>query len=325
MSLSDALNELTNDLPNETDPVLENIATETMSFTAAKESKFKFDPKQFNPAVIEKFNKLYNVISTRKILSGSNLLDKRIAQEVFMMLPEVNKSETAKLTNYPSEMNKHVIEKVLNQVDDKVPSDSIELLREFLNEVRSNLEHMEQTRIFLKQLKENLKTEDERLNKIKPMVIANGESKNLYTTPLYALAYTDDTTFGYDKYEGTLTSQYSQLLEDETLKTFLDFYEMGDATSHMYDDKLSLYTLAYKLSNIITMIETSLLNLLDYVNRTEVIIKSETAEFNEALVTAMNDLKEQMYTVKHFKMLFDITEIENNFFYKLESLMKFLD
>lgn len=322
MSLSDALNELKEDLPENNDGTL-TITEEAITLTPSKESRFKFDPQRFDPKVVEKFNTLYNVISTRKVYKENKLLDKSIAQEVFTMLPDVSKTESAKLTNYPSSINREVIEKALSQVEDKVPTDSIQLVKEFIGEVNVNKEHLVTVKEFLTNLKHNFKIEDDRLINNKSIIITQGESKNLYTSPLYIFSYMDDTVLDYEKYSGKLAVQYRGLIEDETLKTFISYYDPEKVGSIVYDDDFTLANLVEKICHITELVNSSLTSLEIYIKQAESIRESD--EINETVSGVINNLKQQMDTVDHLKMIFDILEVEDNFFIKLENLLKFLD
>ena len=137
MSVSDILDEIKEDVVPGDDLSLENITV-----IVKPKPDIKVTTSVINRATVEKFNTLYNKLVKRQLVEKLDKLEVRVAHEVFTMLPDVSKTEYAKLTSAPSTINKNIVQKALSDVSDKAPEDTITMLKEFSSEIEASLAHV---------------------------------------------------------------------------------------------------------------------------------------------------------------------------------------
>lgn len=330
MSLDAILDDLQSDLPGtEEVKALEEITLSTPTNNSSPESLFKFDSNVLNKGILNKFNTLYQQLTMKKTISSLTKVDLRIAQEVFTMLPELDGNAQAKVTSYPSVMNKQVLASVLDSVSDELPIETKRMLQDFLTVTKENDANIRRVEEVLQTYSEICNEEAIRLNKVSPFVIVNGNSYNLFTTEMRGLLLINDSEMEYKKYDGALIKQYSDLVYDEGLKTFLNFYNSTEKSEEKSDNKpqfdLSLMDLCNRVNNTYQLVSSSLMRLDTYSSRVEAISRANEVNVNDEVNEVVNLLPEYMSTLSHIKMLFDIVTKEDNFIEKLVKLLKFID
>ena len=331
MSLDAILDDLQSDLPNSEEvKALEEITLSSSTNNSTPESQFKLDSSVLNKGVLNKFNTLYQQLTLKKTINSLVKVDLRIAQEVFTMLPELDSNTQAKVTSYPSVMNKQVLASVLDSVTDELPIETKHMLQDFLATVKDNQNNIERVEDVLQTYNEICNEETIRLNKVSPVIIANKNSYNLFTCKMKELLWINDSELEYKKYEDTLIKQYNDLVYDDGLKTFLSFYDTSEKTEEETTENkpkfdLSLMDLCTRVSNTYQIVSSSLERLNSYIGRVEVIILADEVKVNDEVNEVVNLLPEYMGNLSHLKMLFDIVTNENNFIEKLVKLLKFID
>ena len=331
MSLDAILDDLQSDLPNSEEvKALEEITLSSSTNNSTPESQFKLDSSVLNKGVLNKFNTLYQQLTLKKTINSLVKVDLRIAQEVFTMLPELDSNTQAKVTSYPSVMNKQVLASVLDSVTDELPIETKHMLKDFLATVKDNQNNIERVGDILQTYNEICNEETIRLNKVSPVIIANKNSYNLFTCKMKELLWINDSELEYKKYEDTLIKQYNDLVYDDGLKTFLSFYDTSEKTEEETTENkpkfdLSLMDLCTRVSNTYQIVSSSLERLNSYIGRVEVIILADEVKVNDEVNEVVNLLPEYTGNLSHLKMLFDIVTNENNFIEKLVKLLKFID
>jgi len=318
MSLTEALEDIQDNV--------ENISVEHISVSVNKETKFKLNTQLFDKKVIEKFNTLYNKLTIKETINGMNKVDLKIAQEVFTMLPEMDNVKRAKITSYPSSVNKSVIEKALSDVENTIPQDAIDTVQNLVTEIQLNSECLTEIKETINRVSYMLEQEDSRLVKTKPIIIVDGVSKNLYTDKMWEFSYIDDSKLDYSKYDGTLSNKYHTLVNDKTLKTYMDYNkpQVNEDTVSLNGD-FSLSELVQGLIHLKQLTNTSIEDLLRYLNTALSFLSNNDKTFTEGSCYVVNELENKIETLKYLQMLHGIIETENNFLEQTETLVQFID
>lgn len=318
MSLNQILNELQDDVTN--------ISTEQIQLSQTQDSKFKLNSTNLDKKVIDKFNILYNVITTKKAIYPLSKVDFKIAQEVFTMLPEITKTDQAKITSYPSTINKNVINGILQNVNENVPEEMVSSLKDISKEIINNAENIDTVIELVKSYVDICGIEDKRLTENKPIVIDSEGSVNLFQEDLMKCSYINDENLHYVKYSGKLSEMYRNLAFDPTLSTFLNYgMDAPDGTVIARIPEVSLQILCERVINLQNEVINNRAILITFQQDIEKYSMQEVIQFNENIIYHINNINLVIDVLKRFKMLFDILDNKENFFEKMKNLLQFLD
>lgn len=327
MSLSDALNEIKEDAQN----IEVELATENIQTVVNNDSKFKFNLDMFDKKVIDKFNNLYQKLSLKESVKCLNKIDYKIAQEVFTMIDDVSKAEQAKLTTYPSILNKEVLDRVLSDVVDEVPDDVVGIITKFITEIEDNLTCIDEVRKTISIYSNKFTDLDKKLVSNKPIVIYDKNSYNLYTDKLLDLLHIDDTKIDYDKFSGILIEKYDSLSNDSTLEKFFNYYELEN--KEVDEGSVTLktsYTLS--LSDIVNgviglnyILDGDVESLLEYIDSARSFIGMDIKHFDITATDLISNLDKNINVVKRLQMLHSIVETKNNFIEKVDEILTLID
>lgn len=320
MSLSQILDDIHGDVNNV------HVSTEHVVVTQQKESTFKVPSTNLNKGVLDKFNLLYNALTAKNTIYPLNKVDLKIAQEVFTMLPNVSKSDQAKVTSFPSTINKDILEGMLKNVSDTMPDEILTVFKDILEQIRHNADAITAVVDGVKVYGEICKVESQRLSANRPLVIVDRESRDLFQEDLYRCSYIDDTQLDYPKYSGALSEMFRKLAEDPTLGTFLTYRsnpEEGAAISRY--PEISLFGLCEKIIHLMDVLASNYSHLESFAGSLDMAINDEVKAITANSTYLVNNANGVVETLEFFKMLHDILEQDDHFFEKTKKLLEFLD
>lgn len=322
MAIGDILDDIKDNVENK-DTL--NIAEESIAISVPKESKVKINIDDFDKKVISKFNNFYNKLVIKKNISVLTKLDRSIACEVFTMIPEISIIEQAKLTNNPSTLNKAIVDSALKDVTDEIPNDITVLLENIKNQIDGNLSEIDNVNKNIAIVKEKLSYQENRLSKNKPIVISDGVVRNLFLDKTSDIMYLDDKTFEYEKYSGVLTEKFRAIITNDTLNTYINFYKKDEEEGVSYKGDLSLFDIVSKLINTSNLIAAGYVSLIEDRKEIDSILNSEDKTITENTEELVNSVEHVINRLKHFKLISDILETENNFIDLTIELLEFID
>lgn len=331
MSLSDALNDIQGDVL----PITENIATEDVKIASVKQSNFKVCVECFDRKVIDKFNTLYNVLLLKKSVQNLNKVDRQIAQEVFTMIPDLNPVEKAKVTNYPSTLNKDVINNAVSDIKDIIPEESFRLLEDIHKQINVNIPHIKNVVESINANHGFLEDQHSRLTKTPPIVIkGQGESVNLYTSKIADVFTINDTELDYPKYANQLVSRFERLTNNKSLNALLHYLTASTTEEDTEERTVSDVNKVYgkTLEELVTLIlntqqlvASSSASLFEKNEAIDTFIHQETRVVNEVSSELINNVEELITTLKYFQMLYEAFVDEGSFIDELKELLAFID
>lgn len=320
MSLNQILDDIKGDVGNQ------HVSTEDITLNPPKESTFKVPASNLNKTVLDKFNTLYQTLTAKDTVYKLTKVDFKIAQEVFTMLPEIAKTEAAKITSYPSVMNKDILEGVLDKVSDTMPDEILEIFREISNQIQENAEHITNVvngvTVYGQFCEEAIK----RFTTTRPIVIVDKESIDLFQEELSRCSWIDDTQLDYDKYINKLSTMFKDLLEDPTLTTFITYRsnpEEGAAISRY--PAISLYGLCDKIAHLKDVVISERKFFENYLSSLDMALTQEVKAVTANSSYLVNNVNVAMEGLGFFKMLHDILEMDDQFFEKTKKLIEFID
>jgi len=318
MSLEQILSELQDGVTNTSVEHVTNL-NETLNV-----SSFKIESACLEKSVVDKVNSLYDLSMIAKTIENTSKLDYSVAQEVFTMVPETPLVDRAKVTAAPSIINKEIIDSVLKTQTGEYSLISFNLKTEIdkiIKDISDNSPHMTEVKIYLESFLNQVLPDVDRLTGAAPIVIFYNETYNLYTRPIYLIGTgINDITIDYDKYNGTLTSQYYNIVQDETFKKYVleiapkDSIESISLSDFIYSVGVTLERIKLKITEFDSRIEK-------YESLKGVVEKKVTQE----LVSLVNSTELIYNDLLFFKVLHDIVHTPGNIFDKVIALLKFLD
>lgn len=320
MSLSQILGDIQDGVGNV------QVSAENKVLTQQKESTFNVPSSNLNKSVLEKFNTLVSTLTVKNTIYPLNKVDLKIAQEVFTMLPDDHKVEQAKLTSFPSTMNKNILEGVLNNVADKMPDEILAVFRDIAEQIRNNADAITNVVEGVKVYGEFCKGAIDRFLNSRPLVIADRQSVDLFQEDLYRCSYINDAELDYAKYSGVLSEMFRKLAEDPTLSTYLTYRsnpEEGAAISRY--PEISLYGLCDKIVHLMDVLESERNHLVNYVGSLDTALNDEVKAVTANSSYLVNNANGVIDSLNFFKMLHDILEQDDQFFEKTKKLLEFLD
>ena len=323
MSLSSILD----DIEQDTDKVIPQISTEEITLSVPETSKTRLDTTQIDQRVIKKFSVLYNQLVMKQTVQNVIKLDRKIAQEVFTMLPESNTVDQAKITTYPSAMNKDVVMKALDGVSDKIPDSVMTLLQETLQQTENNQDRITTVVQTVNNFFQRFKQLCERFETSPPLVLYQKNSYNLYFDPFNKLSIIDDRQLDYPKYEETLSTKLYNVFQHKTIVKWLQ------AQNDQLDD-ISASTAAVDLS-VVSIIENIGLVTQALIKNQETFnqLHSDLNQFLASSETLVNEksnevvcnLERLIFIMNQANLFHDVLDVPDNFLVNLEELLNFID
>ena len=321
MSLSQILDDIQGDASNV------QVSTEHNAVTAPPtESTFKVPSTTLNKNVLSKFNTLYNTLTAKDTVYQLNKVDFKIAQEVFTMLPDISKTEQAKVTSYPSTVNKDILQGVLDNVSNTMPEEILDAFREILDQIRQSADAIVGVVDSVEVYAMVCKVAIERFNKQRPLVIVDKESRDLFQEDLFRCSYIDDTQLDYDKYANKLSHMFENLAKDPTLQTFLTYRsapEEGEAVPRF--PEISLSGLCEKIVHLSEVVKSERNHLENYAISLDAALTEEVKAVTANSSFLVNNANGVVDSLAFFKMLHDILDMDDQFFEKTKQLIDFLD
>lgn len=229
MALNELLDEILDDkVSDEIEKVegVEDPALEEIRSIKTKSTGRRFNISTFDNRVVDKFNTLYSKVRLKETVAGMVKIDRAIAQEAMATLPEVNPAMAAKLTSYPSAINRKLLDDIIFAGNDEVPEELEKIIREMLEEVNSSFDANEklltEIKISSNLLRDLLKTKYVE-GPTKSIVIYDGKSLDLVHAPLQDLFMIEDTRLDYDKYANVLSEKIRGLTYSPKIIAFGEY------------------------------------------------------------------------------------------------------
>ena len=236
MSLSDHLDDILDDNTNEEDLGLESIRIKRVTSNFVRDNATSRTTVKVDDNFSRKLNILYDALHIKKVVQKLEVVDYPMALEAMtgMEDPVILR---AKLTKAPSIINKALVVSELDNVTEDLPTEYIERLSE-LNELYEETSYVrENLAKSLESLATSFLVEINRLSSTPPMVISEGASINLYTSPLVKVCSVDDSELMYDKYSGKLTHRFHKLFSGESIPALLQLKSVaGDVSTESEND-----------------------------------------------------------------------------------------
>ncbi len=324
MSLNQILNELQEGVENtaiENLAVLEKPVLQEQDLAA---SYFKIEASTLDKSIVKKINNLYDLGIIKSTIGNTSKVDYNVAQEVFTMLPETSVADRAKVTAAPSIINKEILDNVLKTQTGEYSMISYQLkvdIDKIIEDISNNLVHILEVQQYINSFLESVKNDAIRLEKNPPIVIANTNSYNLFTFPIYEVY---NKVYGYElhyaKYQSGLLNQYSDIASDDTFKKFIP-----TVTTKYTIETISLSDFIILVQNVADAIKNKISELENRVDKYKAIKAHIDKEITQELVSTVNSTEFIYQDLLYFKCLHDIKNTDNNVFDKVLALTKFLD
>lgn len=319
-----SLNQILDDIQGDVNNV--QVSTENAAVKEQKESTFKVPASSLNKDVMNKFNTLYQALTAKNTIYPLNKVDYKIAQEVFTMLPDVSKVEQAKVTSYPSTINKNILDNVLQNVSDTMPDEILTVFREISQQIKDNADNIVNVVDGVEVYGNLCKDAIDRFTNRRPIVIVDKESRDLFQEDLFRCAWIDDTQLDYDKYANKLSTMFRTLVEDPTLTTYLTYRsnpEEGAAVSRY--PEISLHQLCEKIAHLKDVLQSERSHLQNYLGSLDMALNEEVKAVTANSTYLVNNANGVIDSLNFFKMLHDILTMDDQFFEKTKNLIEFLD
>lgn len=267
----------------------------------------------------DKFYKFYNLLSIKSNIDNLNKVEKSIAIEVFTMLPDLDKTEEAKLTSSPSVINKEVLTNILNtRIDYSVLNELTEKIKPIKLELEENREKIEFVREYLANFRDTVSSDYSRLLENPPIIVIDKTNINLLTVNLRDIAY-NRISVNYDKYDedNILSKKYFSLLSDSTLT---EYYKL---TSDLNDNNVSLQLIYTKLMDNLYSIEYKLTEINNFITYTDDLKIGD--KINNNLLDIVEKSDSIIEYLVWFKAMYIILNTQDSFVEKLKDIFAFLD
>lgn len=318
-----SLSAILDDVPENTPPDQTVISSEDLSVRIKMTTKPASVVSPINKATVAKFNLLYSKIVNKDLISKMTKVDHKLATEVFTMLPEASIVEQAKMTSAPSAINREVILKALDNVQDVAPEDAVQMLGDLRDTLTAIVPLYHSVCEKLETITKNNAEHVKRLSDAPAIVMVDNEAHNLLTTKISRLSYLDDTSMEYPKYANALSKKFHSLMVDET---FAELYR------RLYPTNQSAYVADLTLMEVVELISATRLgitgnraNLETYAGQLEVYLGSDTKDVYERGSRLVNDAESAMETAAFVQMIDQILSQPGNFIDQVTELLTFID
>lgn len=293
----------------------------------------KYSINSIDSKTKERLINFLNLIVYNNTISSMNKVDKKIATEVFTMIPNISKETEAKLTSFPSLINKEIIEKVLNtELSNNISMDILEKLNSnisLLEEVKGKIEDLKN---YLIEFTINLENKIEKLTKNPLLIVTRlnepkkenditiySETLNVIESPISKLAYLHNNSLDYNKFrENKLPDKYYNIYSNTNLDILLNLclhcnQYNKDLVSLKDINDIVKYIVFKELNNINKIIENYILEL----NRIK-----ERKEINSGLLEIINLNEVIINKLEIVNKLNEIYLDSNNIFKEIEKLIE---
>lgn len=277
MSLSDHLDDIMDDTIPVSDVSLESLAVRRVTMDVVRDNARTRTQVKLDKNFSKKLNILYDTLRIKTAVESLEVVDYSMALEAMTGM-EDPVTLRAKLTKTPSRVNKALVVSELESTSDVLPVEYEERLYELWQLYEETKETRENLAKSLESLATSFLTEINRLSSNSPIVIHEGESINLYSSPLLKVCSIDDTKLMYDKYSGALIHRFQKLFAN------------GPVT-----DLLKLQPISHQESNVSAEAETDL--DLDVTEEEETIASKLAEKIDNDTETAVGVENEKSVTV----------------------------
>lgn len=301
--------------------ILHEISNEDVEVKSAPRVSVYKTP-QLDKSALHKFNTLYNLAIMKSSVASMKKVDLKLATEIFTMLPELNQSESAKLTSTPSVMNKEILEHILSSVSNNIPTQLVDTVKQVSSEIKElNADIV----VVLGQLNNyvNIYTAQLlRLQSVKPIIIVDKNSINILNDELYSVCCIDDTKLDYKKYENNLSKKILAVVNNPELTNLL-FIAQTNSKSNVRE--YSLYELTNTLIHYIHNTNSRSADLIKFTQEVDNNFTVENTPVNPETTVIINSLPNIIESLNNFKFVNAIlNNNEVNFFDSLHELLEFL-
>lgn len=301
--------------------ILHEISNEDVEVKSAPRVSVYKTP-QLDKSALHKFNTLYNLAIMKSSVASMKKVDLKLATEIFTMLPELNQSESAKLTSTPSVMNKEILEHILSSVSNNIPTQLVDTVKQVSSEIKElNADIV----VVLGQLNNyvNIYTAQLlRLQSVKPIIIVDKNSINILNDELYSVCCIDDTKLDYKKYENNLSKKILAVVNNQELTNLL-FIAQTNSKSNVRE--YSLYELTNTLILYIHNTSSRSADLIKFTQEVDYNFTVENTLVNPETTVIINSLPNIIESLNNFKFVNAIlNNNEVNFFDSLHELLEFL-
>lgn len=301
--------------------ILHEISNEDVEVKSAPRVSVYKTP-QLDKSALHKFNTLYNLAIMKSSVASMKKVDLKLATEIFTMLPELNQSESAKLTSTPSVMNKEILEHILSSVSNNIPTQLVDTVKQVSSEIKElNADIV----VVLGQLNNyvNIYTAQLlRLQSVKPIIIVDKNSINILNDELYSVCYIDDTKLDYKKYENNLSKKILAVVNNPELTNLLF---IAQTNSKPDVKERSLYELTNTLILYIHNTSSRSADLIKFTQEVDYNFTVENTLVNPETTVIINSLPNIIESLNNFKFVNAIlNNNEVNFFDSLHELLEFL-
>ena len=188
-----------------------SVATEVITAKDDATQAFEIYAKPLDKQVLDKFNTLCWLTSTKRTIAPMPKVSLGIAQEVFTMLPDVSQTNLAKMTAQASAGNKLRLEEIIDAEDLTVPTEIVEAIDNILTIYALNKEYIDGVLIGLEHICTTINDNLIRFKDSPPLLLDGHVAINLLTTDIGELRYRNGLYSSYDKYAGVLDVKFSKL------------------------------------------------------------------------------------------------------------------
>jgi len=301
--------------------ILHEISNEDVEVKSAPRVSVYKTP-QLDKSALHKFNTLYNLAIMKSSVASMKKVDLKLATEIFTMLPELNQSESAKLSSTPSVMNKEILEHILSSVSNNIPTQLVDTVKQVSSEIKElNADIV----VVLGQLNNyvNIYTAQLlRLQSVKPIIIVDKNSINILNDELYSVCCIDDTKLDYKKYENNLSKKILAVVNNPELTNLL-FIAQTNSKSNVRE--YSLYELTNTLIHYIHNTNSRSADLIKFTQEVDNNFTVENTLVNPETTVIINSLPNIIESLNNFKFVNAIlNNNEVNFFDSLHELLEFL-
>jgi len=310
MSLQEALSDIQEDIVNV--DISGIIATEELvvnTETVNSSNKYTLDKE-----VLNKFTTLCNLVFMKRTIDNSVKVDRSLAMEVFTMLSH-SKTETAKLTTYPSTINKEVVSEVVSDIPTVIPDEVLNVLQDtnrLLHELLINKDSLiDVSRAYLGKYAGNT----ERLNNTPPMIIDSITKKsiNLLKEPINNIHSIGVIEF--EKYKDVLIPMYTDICSNKLL---LELSSNKDLYS------LSLSEIVDILADSLKYVKSEIFNLQEVTKGIESILETEDKSINSSRTELIDSVDSVIFVINRINAIKDELDSENGLYSKVDRLLDFL-
>lgn len=200
---------------------IETNITPSTTITTEERKEVLVENLRLPSSTLTKFQTFLKAADFKEsIINPLTRIDKKLSLEIFTMLPDLDqKTDAAKLTNAPTESNKHIVEDIFKRATTDISynidehSSKVEMAIDILKYDTK----LEETILLLEDFQTRNK---DKLFRLKEgidvyLVIFGNTIFNLYTDTFDRLSDIDDAMISYGKYKGKITSYIYNIRQEK--------------------------------------------------------------------------------------------------------------